>query len=431
MSANPERLRSLFGRPELRRLVKRLCERRELGRPLTGKLTLEAALPEERRAVDQLLRRVTTTGASLSIPLDALLGELRRAQIAGSWAEVLDIVCGPPDPHRAAGAAKSKAWEEVWSDALALASKTSPIVSVWLDQLRRGGLLKRLSSDEPTNAAIWIRQAIDLFRQLPFDGEPLASLAARLTGNSHGLDSDYPLATIVLRGIALLYGCSIPACAPERRELWSKAGITCDELSAPLLTFNLLIEGAYPLTELLTVACAAVVPLQLSTRLLQTTDWRSIDAPPRVYLCENPTLVAVALRNLGILSAPLICLDGEPKTAGWFLLEKLRSAGTELWYHGDFDWKGVAIAGRIINRVGAKPWRYAADDYLAATGVEPLEGSPVPTPWSPNLATALDERRVVIHEEAVAEILMEDLRGHARNDEREDSRLNGNLAEAP
>jgi hypothetical protein len=33
----------------------------------------------------------------------------------------------------------------------------------------------------------------------------------------------------------------------------------------------------------------------------------------------------------------------------------------------------------------------------------------VPTPWCPNLAAALNERRVVVHEEGVAELLLNDL----------------------
>jgi uncharacterized protein (TIGR02679 family) len=410
MSANPDRLRILFGRPGLQRLVKRLCERREVGRPLTGTLTLEAALPDERRAIDQLLRRATTTGASLGIPLDKLLRQLRTAHIADSWPEIVDVLCGPPDPHRALTAAKLKSWEELWNRARTMPSSDLPMVLEWLEQLRRDGLLKRLSCDEPKVADVWLSQAIDLFRLLPLDGEPLARLAARLVGNSHGLDPGSPLATIALRGLALINNCSMPRSAAERRELWFKAGIVCDELSAPVLTFNLLLGDAYPLTELLGLASAAVVPLHLSTRLLLASEWRSVVTPPRVYVCENPSLVAFAVRHLGASSAPLICLDGEPKTAGWLLLQRLSNAGTELWYHGDFDWEGIAIAGRIINRVNARPWRYTADDYIAASGIEPLEGSPLPTPWCPNLAAALIERQIVIHEEAVAELLLKDLR---------------------
>lgn len=409
MSANPDRLRALFGRPELQRLLKRLCERRELGRPLTGTLTLEAALPEERRTIDQLLRRATTSGASLGVPLDALLRQLRAAQLADSWTDILEIVCGPPDPQRIVIAARAKAWEELWARVLASSSNEPPFVLNWLKQLRRDGLLKRLSRDEPKTAEGLVRQSVDLFGQLPLDDEPLARLAARLCGNSHALDADSPLATIVLRGVALNYGCSMPASAAERRQLWAKAGVVCDELSAPVLTLNLSLGGASPLTELLAAARAGNVPLHLSTRLLLATDWTSVVVPPRVYVCENPSVVACVNQRLGTASAPLICIDGEPKTAGWLLLHRLRNANTEIWYHGDFDWKGLAIGGRVIARLGARPWRYSADDYLSAIGSEPLRGSPVATPWCPQLAAAMRERRIAIHEETVAELLLMDL----------------------
>lgn len=409
VSTDPERLQALFKRPELQRLIKRLCERREFGRPLTGNLTFETALPAERRAIDQLLRRSTTTGASLGVSLEGLLEQLRSAKVADSWEEVLEVLCGPRDPSRTIAAAKTKAWEELW-DRVLRSCPNEPSMVHWLGQLRANGLLKRLSCDEPKDAEVWITHAVNLLRQLPLEDEPLASVAARLTGNSHALDPDSPLATIVLRGIALVYGCSTPASASERRELWSKAGIVCDELSAPVLTFNLSLRGAYPLDELLAIARGAVVPLHLSTRLLLATDWKSVIVPPRVYICENPSLVAFMVRNLGAASAPLICLDGEPKTAGWLLLRHLRDAGSELWYHGDFDWAGVAIAGRVMTRFGAKPWRYSAQDYLAAPGTEFLKGSAVSTPWCSELATALQERQIAIHEEALAGVLLEDLK---------------------
>src|SRR5580704_9601002 len=154
----------------------------------------------------------------------------------------------------------------------------------------------------------------------------------------------------------------MPGSAGERRELWARAGIVCDELSAPVLTFNLSLDGAPPLTAILTAAHAACVPLHLSTRLLLATDWASVVVPPRVFVCENPSVVASASHQTRVVSAPLICLDGEPKTAGWLLLDRLRGAGSEILYHGDFDWKGLAIARRVFARVGAQPWRYSVRD---------------------------------------------------------------------
>jgi uncharacterized protein (TIGR02679 family) len=409
MPADGKRLRSFFGRPGFQRLLERLRLRRDLGRPLAGTLALEAALPEERRAIDQLLRRTTSTGATLTVPLDSVLQQLRASNLADNWEDVVDLVCGPPDQARVLAIAKDAAWAELWKTAgpaLPLAGFASPL---WMEQLRRTGLLKRLSRDEPSTAERWLRQAALLLGQLPLDEKPLATVAAQLTGNSHSLDADMPLATLVLRGIALRYGCSMPGSAGERRELWAKAGIVCDELSAPVLTFNLSIDGAPPLTAILRAAHAACVPLHLSTRLLLATDWASVVVPPRVFVCENPSVVASASHQTRVVSAPLICLDGEPKTAGWLLLDRLRGAGSEILYHGDFDWKGLAIAQRVFSRVGAQPWRYLVRDYLDAEGVEPLQGSPEPTPWCPELADALIQRQIVIHEEAVISRLLKDL----------------------
>lgn len=406
MEPQRERLQALFGRPELRRLVERLNERRELGRPLTGTLTLDTPTAEERRAVDQLLRRATSTGASLSVSPEALLVQLRAAGLAHSWEEVLEAVCGQPDPARALAAAHAQAWEDLWNRQK---GTIGPSLHIWLDQLRRDGLLKRLSGGDADVAGRWLDQAVAVLRQSPFEDEPIASVAARITGNSHALDLDSPLATIVLRGLSLIHQCAMPVSAAVRRDLWAKAGIVCDELSAPVLTFNLLLPGAAPLDGILAAANTAATPLHVTTRLLLATDWTNFSVPARVYVCENPSIVALAARGLGRASAPLVCIDGEPKTAAWSLLGRLRAAGTELWYHGDFDWKGVAIASRVIARLNARPWRYSAVDYGAAIGIDELAGFPVQTPWCPDLAAEMKKRNRLVHEEAVADLLLHDL----------------------
>ncbi|ACB73827.1 TIGR02679 family protein [Opitutus terrae] len=406
MSPQRERLQALFGRPELRRLIERLNERRELGRPLTGTLTLDTPSVEERRAVDQLLRRATSTGASLSVSPEALLIQLRTAGLANTWEEVLEAVCGQPDPTRALAAANAQAWEDLWKR---VKGTVGPSLHIWLDQLRRDGLLKRLSEGNADIAGHWVDQAVAVLRQMPFEDEPIASVAARLAGNSHALDPGSPLATIILRGVSVVHQCAMPLNAAERRELWSKAGVVCDELSAPVLVFNLVLPGASPLEEILAAAHAATIPIHVTTRLLLATSWTQVVAPPRVYVCENPSIVALAARQLGAGSAPIICVDGEPKTAAWNLLGHLRRAGTEIWYHGDFDWKGLAIASRVIARLNARPWRYSEHDYNSAIGTEDLTGAVFNAPWAPELTTAMQKRNKLVHEEAVADLLLSDL----------------------
>jgi uncharacterized protein (TIGR02679 family) len=406
MARQTERLQALFGRPHLRRLLERLNERRELGRPLVGTLTIDAPTPEERRAVDQLLRRTTSSGASLTVSLEALLTQLRTAGLADSWEEVLETVCGRPDPGRALAAATAQAWADLWGR---IQGAAGPSLQIWLEQLRRDGLLKRLSEGDAALAGRWLDSAVLLLQEMPLDDEPIASVAARLTGNSHALDPGSPLAALILRGVSLVHQCAMPLSAAERRELWSKAGVVCDELSAPVLTFNLHLADAYPLTDILAAARAATMPIHLTTRLLLATDWKRIEAPPRVFVCENPSIVALAIRQLGARSAPLVCVDGEPKTAAWRLLHQLRTAGTEIWYHGDFDWKGLAIGSRVIGRLNARPWRYLVADYTVATGTEELSGTPFDAPWAPGLTVAMQKRNRLIHEEAVADLLLADL----------------------
>lgn len=416
MAPQIERLRTLFGRPELNRLIERLNERRELGRPLTGTIILDAPSVEERRAIDQLLRRATSTGTTLSVSPEALLVQLRTSGLANSWEEVLEAVCGKPDSSRAMAAAHIQAWETFWSQ---LKNAVDPSLVTWIDQLRRDGVLKRLSEGSVDTANRWLNQALTVFRQMPFEGEPIASVAARLAGDSHALDPGSPLATIVLRGISFIHQSPMPINAAERRELWGKAGVICDELSAPVLVFNLVLPHASPLTEILMAAHAATMPIHITTRLLLSTNWNMVVSPPRVYVCENPSIVALAARQLGTHSAPIVCVDGEPKTAAWNLLRHLYSAGTEIWYHGDFDWKGLSIASRVITRLNARPWRFSVEDYLAANGTEELAGSPFEASWSPGLASAMLQRQKLVHEEAVADVLLADLNTGTRKNREE------------
>jgi uncharacterized protein (TIGR02679 family) len=111
---------------------------------------------------------------------------------------------------------------------------------------------------------------------------------------------------------------------------------------------------------------------------------------------------------------PLLCLSGNPAIVGTRLLRALVAAGNPVRYHGDFDWPGVAIAGRVIG-LGAVPWRLSAADYRrAVAGLDAhhavtLTGNPVPTPWDPALAGAMSRRGLAVHEESMLSDLLADL----------------------
>lgn len=110
--------------------------------------------------------------------------------------------------------------------------------------------------------------------------------------------------------------------------------------------------------------------------------------------------------------APLVCVDGGPKTAAPLLRRALRAAGTELYYHGDYDWPGLAIAGRIFATFAARPWRFTAADYQAITKPgRALEGPSIDAAWDPALKPAMESAGRAYDEELLAEELLSDLTG--------------------
>ncbi len=130
-----------------------------------------------------------------------------------------------------------------------------------------------------------------------------------------------------------------------------------------------------------------------------------------MFICENVNVPAAAANRLAARSAPLVCTDGQPKTAARVLLSALAAAGARLVYHGDFDWPGVRIANLMAERHGAAPWRMSAADYRAAPDGAPLRGKPVAARWDADLAPAMTARGLSVHEEQVLDALLADLAG--------------------
>ena len=133
----------------------------------------------------------------------------------------------------------------------------------------------------------------------------------------------------------------------------------------------------------------------------------------RIYICENPALVAEAANRLGVNCAPLVATLGRPRAAAMVLLAQLRAAGAELHYRGDLDWAGIAIGNTVINRFGATPWRFDSRILHAFEHLNgrKLVGNPVPASWDAELSPALEQRGKALEEEQLLELLLSDLGG--------------------
>jgi uncharacterized protein (TIGR02679 family) len=214
----------------------------------------------------------------------------------------------------------------------------------------------------------------------------------------------------VLRALAGKSAVARPTAAEDRRDLWEASDVVVDDLASRVLVLNVRAAGT-GLGEWLTGAARLGVPFYVTLHQLMTLPVTLTGA--LVQTCENPAVLRRAAAELGAASAPLICTEGRPSTAFHQLANVIVSGGGELCYHGDFDWPGIAIAGSVIRRHGARPWRMGAADYAAGVRADtehvPLSGTPQPTPWEPELCKIMAATGRVVYEESVADSLIADL----------------------
>ena len=222
-------------------------------------------------------------------------------------------------------------------------------------------------------------------------------LAARLLGSAHALDTGTRVEAAVARALAYRVG---PA---DHRELWAQAGVHFDLTSAPALTWALPLTEDCGLVQVATAARSAGVPLHLSRLALETHPAR-VREGSSILVVENPRLVEAAAQVRA--ATPVISTNGQPSSTVLLLLTQLLDTGAALRYHGDFDTAGLAICARLA-RLGLRPWRMNAADYVSALAAADAEGAalpteplaPGPTPWDTALREVFAGERRIVHQE--------------------------------
>ncbi|MEX2503919.1 MAG: TIGR02679 family protein [Egicoccus sp.] len=404
-----DRLEALLGGDALVWLRDRVRRRLEQGAVPTGATTLTDPTATQRAAVDRLLGRRPSTGARVTVSLDAVDRMLRDAGICAGWRPAIEVLDGPVTDHARRRRAEEDAWTEVFADL----PTTEAWQRAWRDELVTTGLLRRLANG-PDHARRLVDRVLAVLGVLPAPGMRLARLAAHALDDSHALDADRPEATLVLKALQHRHlppddRGPLPA-GVDRRALWAAAGVLLDELAAPVLAWNLRADGDGPVDRTLQAHAAVGEPVRLTLRaLLRYPPDLTGQLGATVYVCENPTVVGAAADALGAGGAALVCTDGQPSAAVQTLLRQLAGAGARLWHHGDFDRGGLRIATTVIDRFGAQPWRMDVASYRAAPGGPVLSGRVASVTWMPGLAEVMNARGVAVHEEQVLDDLIDDL----------------------
>lgn len=389
------RLQRLLGGEALAGLRQRLRRRYAVGAAPPDGFTLTSLAPAERDVLAGLLGRARGKGSSMRLSHGAIDGALCESGLAPDLRAALECLDGPI-PDLAAQRERGRAgWAAVFA-------RVPP--GALADALREPGIqgiVKRLAHRDFKQAERIIDQAQAVLARLPAAGIARSRLAAEALGDAHALDPGRPAAT-------LLRGALDPGRRFSRlRDLWAQQGVLVSELAKPVVVLNLVATGDGPVDRLLAAARQAGEPLHLSLRNLvrQPPRWRP---GQRLYVCENPDVVAAAADELGAACPAMVSLDGQMSAAPRVLLDQLHAAGCRFCYHGDFDWPGVAIANGVIQRYGATPWRYSSRDYAPAAGA-PLRGDLISAVWDAALAPAMRAAGAAVHEESQLQLLLGDL----------------------
>jgi uncharacterized protein (TIGR02679 family) len=410
MSAIPPPLREYLVAPSLRTLWPVLRERLERnGHAVRGSLSVRLDDDGADRLSGLLGRPVRTGTARIRLAdLDACL----RSSAAGHGvvAVVADLTGAPlrnlPAERDAARAGRQQLWAQL--DLLLVKHNLADQdwVPPWAEWLRRGGVLTRLPT---AKAAATLSIAVEVLARVLADRYPptgLAELASEITGDAHGLDGGVPTA-LVLRALALALGSTPAASAEERRLLWQRVGVSTDEISGTVITWALRPPGRDRWSAMMRERADLGLITHLTVHELQRAS--DLTHPGEIiHACENPQV----LQRLAAakVERPVACMSGNPAAAGMALLKR-----TVVRYHGDFDWPGIAIARRIFER-GARPWRFGRDDYVDAVDRLPagnrlgLSGRAEATPWDQGLRATMTAADVAVHEEAIVDLLLADLR---------------------
>jgi len=375
------------------------------GGQLIGNIGVSAPTDIERRVVIGLTGRHRNPDVRrLTVSLPDLDAALHRAHGMG-LVEALTTVTGPVRDRRGERQAEAEAREVVLTTAREGRHRDSPWFAAWLEEIAADGTVTRLLRRD---AAFLLTQATAVLDRLPAADVPLPVLAEQTTGDPKALGPT-PLATLVLRALALRQGMSAPLRAEDRRILWDTVGVIVDDLASQVLVLNLPGEGSL-LGDWLSAAAEAGVPFRVTLHQLTTLPFAV--RVREVFVCENPAILRRSAAELGPGGAPLVCTEGVPSAACNRLIAAVRDAGAVVHWRNDFDWPGLRMTAAAINRFESTLWRMSAADYLAALDAgesDRLAGAPAASPWDERLSIEMSRAGRTVMEERLMAVLLEDL----------------------
>jgi uncharacterized protein (TIGR02679 family) len=390
-----------------------------------GQLLVETS--DQADALHDLVGKLVRPGRTMRVAeIDRVLREKTRFQC--SLREALELERGAPivwkkEEAQRTLAARERAIQRCYQvlPALALSPGAQARIVTWLRASETALRADFHRWGEETLLAA-VSAVARVFDRMPGSAAPpvyLAELANDVAGGAHGLDADQPGGMLLLR--ALEFTFPEAARREDRRSaawrtlLLSEAGIARDPISVRVDTFGLCGDDDY-LGALRRRGVDRPLTLYSLAELGgDVRAWRDV-----AFVVENPTVFAALVRHVNALyradhHPTLVCTNGNLNTADHRLLRLLTDAGAHLFYSGDFDASGLAIAATVLERYAgcASPWRMTPEDYRAAVrgggaALDPASLQPAAYRF-PSLVPEMSRRGQAAHHEGLIDWLKADL----------------------
>ena len=289
------------------------------------------------------------------------------------------------------------------------------------DQRGNGAQLLRRAGADGQDLAELLRPVCRAAAWL--DGHPgqtvrLAVLSALASSDPHRLDAKTASGELFLHLLAFRRGESTPSSAEERDALYYRGGVLNDSISSSVTQIGLTLyaeDGEHPAFRAFRLR-RDICTLSL-TNLASLTAARSISG--KAYLVENQMVFSQLCDHAAAFHSPFLCTSGQPQVAVLRLLDLLAASGTELFYSGDFDGKGLSIASQLLARYRGQLhlWHMAPEDYQRSRSGQNLSEASLRLlqhcdPLLAETVSALREHRKAGYQELLLRELLADLTGN-------------------
>lgn len=205
-------------------------------------------------------------------------------------------------------------------------------------------------------------------------GQPLAVLAAKISGNPHYFDRGTAAGQLLVHAICFYQGRALPQSAHAWRELMLGVGIVPDALSSSVHAFGLRLrteDGYHPAYE---AFCARREPCVITLENLRGVTGVDV-CGDCVYVVENEMVFSFLIECARERSVTILCTSGQPRTAALELFSLLAAAHVRIFYSGDIDPEGIDIADRLWQQYAdtVSIWRMSPADYGKSMSSEHID----------------------------------------------------------